>query len=102
MIDHGASLYFHHQPGDWAARAGDRFPMVREHILLAKAGRLTETHEALAARLTGEAIGGVIQDIPGEWLGDDAGGEREAYAAFLNARLRQRGWLEEAIDARGR
>jgi hypothetical protein len=102
MIDHGASLYFHHQPGDWAARAGARFPMIREHILLARAGRLRETHDALAALLTDAAIRGVVQDIPGEWLGDDASGEREAYAAFLTARLRERGWLEEAIDARGR
>jgi hypothetical protein len=101
LIDHGASLYFHHQAGDWVARAADRFPMVRDHILLAKAGSLKEAHESLSPRLTDNVIHAAVEDVPAEWLGGDAAGERAAYAAFLSARLRERGWFEEAIDARG-
>ena len=36
LIDHGATLYFHHAPG-WPAdrgRAPDPFPPIREHVLL--------------------------------------------------------------------
>ena len=38
LIDHGAALYVHHAPGDAVARAGERFPAIRDHVLLPFAG----------------------------------------------------------------
>ncbi|MGE3985428.1 MAG: HipA family kinase, partial [Dehalococcoidia bacterium] len=37
LIDHGASLYFHHAPGDWSSRSQERFALIRQHILLDQA-----------------------------------------------------------------
>ena len=56
LIDHGASLYFHH---NWPARDGtarDRkrrpFAAIRDHVLLLFAGSISEADAALAPRLT--------------------------------------------------
>ena len=38
LIDHGAALYVHHGGGDPVARAGERFPAIRDHVLLPFAG----------------------------------------------------------------
>jgi hypothetical protein len=101
LIDHGASLYFHHQPGDWQARAADRFPLIREHILLPQATRLLDTDEALRPRLTATALAAVLASVPDEWLGPGPERDRAAYAGFFSDRLgRERGWLEEALRAR--
>ena len=42
LIDHGATLYFHHSPG-WendVARARDPFPLIRTHVLINRAAAL--------------------------------------------------------------
>ena len=39
LIDHGATLYFHHSPG-WdgrSRRARDPFPLIKDHVLLRQA-----------------------------------------------------------------
>src|SRR5207253_7579720 len=44
LIDHGATLYFHHSP-EWAAnpdRARDPFPLIQQHVLLTKANGLAD------------------------------------------------------------
>src|SRR5438045_2233428 len=54
LIDHGATLYFHHAP-DWADHAGrarEPFAMIRQHVLLTKATALADVDEAMAAALT--------------------------------------------------
>ena len=48
LIDHGAALYVHHAPGDPVARAGDRFPAIRDHVLLPFAGPIPEADARLA------------------------------------------------------
>src|SRR5881394_4346025 len=47
LIDHGATLYFHHAPG-WetdTARARDPFVMIKNHVLLEHAGLLETIDE---------------------------------------------------------
>lgn len=111
LIDHGASLYFHH---NWPSRdgaaleaAGRRpFAAARDHVLLPFAGSIREADAALAPQLTPEALRAVVDLIPTEWLDDepgfaDAGEVRAAYIAYLEARLREpRDWvraLEEDV-----
>ena len=51
LIDHGATLYFHHSPG-WEAepgRARAPFPAIKDHVLLTRATMLHEVDETLAA-----------------------------------------------------
>ena len=56
LIDHGATLYFHHAPG-WAddpARPGDRFAPIKDHVLLPSASLLMDADAEMALKLTGD------------------------------------------------
>jgi hypothetical protein len=104
MIDHGASLYFHHAPG-WAAnrgRARDPFPLIKHHVLLPQADGLDQVDAELAERLTPRVIGAIVALVPDAWLsGDPDGGDRAAYARYLTDRLAApRAFVEEARRAR--
>lgn len=104
LIDHGASLYFHHAPGvDWQKRSQDRFPLIKQHILLGAAGDLRRADADLRPLLTEATICGIVEGIPDEWLENDGepGQQRRTYVDYLLARLQgERGWLEEAENAR--
>lgn len=107
LIDHGASLYFHHSwDADYLARSRKPFAQVGEHVLLPFADSLSEADARLTARLTPELIHNVIRMIPDEWLGNeqrfkDSEQQRSAYVEYLLSRLEQpRVFVEEAIDAR--
>lgn len=105
LIDHGASLYFHHRPGDWEKSAGARFPLVKDHVLLPFAGDITAAGARLAPLLTGAALSAVVAALPDEWLtGDEQfatpAAYRAAYLAYFLARLAgPRPFEEEARDA---
>ena len=104
LIDHGASLYFHH---NWPARDGSAlevasrrpFAAVRDHVLLPFAGSISEADATLAPRLTLEVLRSIVDMIPEEWLADEPGfgsveEVRSAYSAYLSSRLREpRDWV---------
>src|SRR4051794_31998980 len=95
LIDHGAALYVHHGGGDVLAGAGQRFPAIRDHVLLPYAGPIAEADERLAGRLDRPALDAIAELVPAEWTGD------APYAEHLVRRLEApRGWVEEAEDAR--
>ena len=101
LIDHGATLYFHHAPG-WeadAARARAAFPLIKEHVLLRSASELAHVDEEMARTLTPAAIDEVLAEIPDAWLTE--GATRDAYRRYLLARLEApRPFVEEAAGAR--
>ena len=110
LIDHGATLYFHHAPG-WQTeerRASDRFPLVKEHVLLRHASRLGEVDAPMAAMLTPETLAPIVEMIPDRWLLAGDGAEatdvtalRASYLRYLVERLTApRAFVEEAIGAR--
>lgn len=103
LIDHGASLYFHHgTPAlEFAARAAEPFARIAEHVLLARASGIEEADARLAPRLTSAAIDDVVGLVPDRWLGQDAAIQRTAYADYLRARASgARPFVEEASRAR--
>ena len=112
LIDHGASLYFHHAWGDWRAASKRPFAAARDHVLLPFADAISEADATLPARLTEDALRGIVDLVPDEWLRDEAAfsdtaAAREAYVEFLSRRLEEpRVWaraLEETRrDVRGR
>jgi hypothetical protein len=109
VIDHGAALYFHHAEGPYLPRSKDRFPIIREHVLLpfTSAGALRRADAAGAATLTPAVLAGIVAVIPDSWLNDPAfdgpDAHRAAYAAYLVERLvAPRAFVETAIDARTR
>jgi hypothetical protein len=102
LIDHGATLYFHHGNG-WAAdrgRARAPFPLIKDNVLLRRAGLLAEVDPEMAARLTAEIVTGIVALIPDAWL-DGEPSHRAAYARYLIERLAApRAFVEEAVRAR--
>jgi hypothetical protein len=108
LIDHGASLYFHHNWEGWETRVQSPFPLIKDHVLLHLAGDLAAAGERLRPLATEAGIRTVVRDIPESWLDDepavgDTAAVREAYVTYLTERLNgPRRWLEEAIDAQRR
>ena len=108
LIDHGATLYFHHSPR-WTAdrgRARDPFPLIREHVLLRAATTLDSVDAPMADRLTPDIIADIVDLIPASWLGDGASAGEEAtyragYRDYLLDRLTSpRAFVEEAMRGR--
>ncbi|MEO8218869.1 MAG: HipA family kinase [Acidobacteriota bacterium] len=106
LIDHGASLYFHHAWDGYLERARLSFPAIREHVLLPWASELEAVDAGLAAMLPPQVIDEILMMIPEAWLGDaqqfaNVEEHRTAYGHYLRSRLQPpRPWLEEAVRAR--
>lgn len=90
LIDHGASLYFHHSWTDWDMRR-KRFPNIKDHVLLAAASQLQEAGQLCRQILTDTSIRQVVGQVPDDWLDDPAfstpSEQREAYCTFLINRV---------------
>jgi hypothetical protein len=108
LIDHGATLYFHHAPG-WpteGARPRDPFPMIKDHVLRRFATELQAVDETLSATLTADVVTTIVNEIPDSWLaatGADVNlaRARVSYVRYLVDRLEgPRPFLEEAIGGR--
>jgi len=104
LIDHGASLYFHHAWPDTAAHHKP-FPHIKDHVLLPWAENLASVSEAFVPLLTPDRIAALVALIPDVWLTDSffesAEANRQAYADFLNHRIGQADlFVNEANEAR--
>ena len=99
VIDHGASLYFHH---GWSGGVGDpsRFASqgwdVRDHVFGSHVDRLATIDAAIG--LTDADLEAAVGEVPDPWLEPVPGAEspealRSAYVSFLSARLATRAWL---------
>ena len=108
LIDHGASLYFHHSWTDVEKAALTPFSYIRDHALLPRASRIQEADKNLRQKITPRTLRKIVGLIPDEWLmwddSDMSPAElREAYAEFLVRRLANSAiFVKEAIDARQR
>jgi hypothetical protein len=106
LIDHGASLYFHHNWGEPRVQARASFKPIKDHVLLPYASDLRAADEALTPLLTPTAFADILSQIPADWLiahpsFADAGAQRAAYLEYLTARLEApRLFVEEAEHAR--
>jgi hypothetical protein len=106
LIDHGAGLYIHHAWHDWDNNSFKSFPMIKGHVLLAKANALEEVNLSFRSLLTSERIRNISALIPDEWLNTDshfanAQENRDAYIQFLESRLKNSDlFVKEAQDAR--
>lgn len=92
LIDHGASLYFHHSWQNWEEQARRPFMQVKDHVLLPRATELDAVDAAFRPILSTERLRAIVALIPEEWLGGDspfasAEEHRQAYVHFLETRL---------------
>lgn len=98
LIDHGATLIFHHNWDGFLENAGKPFARIKDHVLLRWATELPAVDSRLAAQLTPEVIAQIVALIPEEWIEGD---ERAAYREYFMRRLESpRQWMEEAARAR--
>ncbi len=108
LIDHGASLYFHHDWGDVLDRADDPFERVRDHVLLPFAGELAGADRRARERLGGGVFEKIIGAVPDLWMQDQYRGTSPAqarviYQDYFEARLAgSRSFVEEATRAKAR
>ena len=93
LIDHGASLYFHHGwgPADRLDGSRDPFAEVKSHVLLPWASRLDDAAAKLRDTMTAGLFEEVAGLLPASWLAEDTGfpsddAHRAAYVAWLKAR----------------
>jgi len=106
LIDHGATLYFHHTWTNWEKQALNSFPLIKDHVLLPFANQLEEANRFCKQILTPEVIREVVDLIPDSWAdvaeeGFTANEVREVYYQFLNQRLENSdNFLNEANNAR--
>ena len=92
LIDHGASLYFHHSWSNWQQQAVRSFVQVKDHVLLPWATQLDDVDKAYRSVLTPERINAIVSLLPNELLTDTSTNEtaedmRKVYADFLNTRI---------------
>lgn len=106
LIDHGASLYFHHSWRDFDKAAVSPFPYVKDHALLHKASLLPETDRLMHGRITPAGIARIVDAVPSEWLVEEgrpmsADEVRQVYKDFLTRRLEaSETFVKQAVDAR--
>lgn len=106
LIDHGASLYFHHNWKNWEAHLGRTFPSIKDHVLLSRADKLEQASAEIRQTVSPPYLQEMIHLIPDEWLEEESdemapAEKRKAYIQFLTSKLdRIQDLAKEAADAR--
>ena len=108
LIDHGASLYFHHS-WDRAAAAVHRRYDARDHVLARYATDLDTAAADLAPLVTPQLLAEILAAVPDDWLADPVFADptfagpaeaRAAYLAHLTARAADpQAWLPTGVAA---
>lgn len=107
LIDHGASLYFHHTWQNWKDQAVRPFAQIANHVLLPQATELETVDKQFRAILTPEVIRGIVDLIPDVWITSSGDWEetpdevRNVYFEFLTTRIASSEiFVKAAQDAR--
>jgi hypothetical protein len=90
LIDHGASLYFHHNWDNWEEQSKRPFVAIKDHVLLPQASEIEEVDEEFKKILTPKQIKAIVDLIPDDWLQNrelSQEEEREVYVKFLENRI---------------
>jgi hypothetical protein len=105
LIDHGASLYFHHSSYDWEKHYQNPFVHIKNHVLLPQANELEQVDEEMRKLFTPEVINAVVRLVPSVWLEEnedtDTASLKEVYSNYLIHRIAQSDiFVNEAEHAR--
>jgi hypothetical protein len=91
LIDHGASLYFHHSGMNWEEQSKRPFVPVKDHVLLPQASALEAADTQAKLILTPERIAAIVSVVPDDWLTDNLDWSpdelRQIYVNFLTTRI---------------
>lgn len=83
FIDHGASLYVHHNWKTADLTTISAFPPIREHILLPWASQMEKADQIAHEKLTADVFASILEQVPEQWLFS----KKSAYLDFLTKRL---------------
>jgi hypothetical protein len=110
LIDHGAALYMHF---DWpsvdAVRVATPFTLIKQHVLLLRAGDLQAADRAAVTALTDETLRAIVASVPEELLMDPLTGDdsadvdaaRSRYVSYLRSRRNASpAFVAAAVEAR--
>lgn len=106
LIDHGASLYFHHNWDTWQEQAIKPFAPIRNHVLLPQAEQLDQADEKMKKILSSDVLRSITDLIPDSWLmhkdsDQSPAALRDVYFQFLNTRIQHSSiFVNEAKNAR--
>lgn len=92
LIDHGASLYFHHNMGSWEQLVTSPFPNISQHVLRYNGQHIRDTDMWAKSILTTALLTEIIDNIPDDWLTAASPDitvqdQRDIYKQFLTRRL---------------
>lgn len=89
LIDHGASLYFHHGHTDWQEQAIRPFALIKDHVLLRYATAMESADAKAKALLSDAKIKEIISWLPDDWFeaGVDPILQKARYVEYFTTRL---------------
>ena len=99
-------MYFHHSWNKWEENAKTTFPLIKDHVLLPKASKLSDVNESFKKILKEDTINQIIDLIPDEWLEWrelllSPTEIRDIYKEYFKIRLQHADqFVKEAQDAR--
>lgn len=100
LIDHGASLYFHHNWPTAQSKVESHFEQISEHVLLPFCDDIGSSSALAHDRLSSRELERIVSLAPDDWLVNDesdASSRRTAYVQFLSDRLRQSSIFEQEV-----
>ncbi len=98
VIDHGASLYFHHNPEAWEEQAMKPFVQIKDHVLLSKANDLEQIVAQSKSLISKDFLEEIINLIPENWIADGEIANKKMYMDFLLKRLENAHVFETQIE----
>jgi hypothetical protein len=108
LIDHGASLFFHHQWATTTDKFGSAFVAIKDHVLLRFANDVMKSGMKFKQILSLEVLQSIVALIPDAWLEGEPffashSDHREAYLDFLVKRTASSNIFEqEVMNARSK
>ena len=101
LIDHGASLYFHHDWDSAGSKVASPFELVRDHVLLPWADNMGAASRFGHQKISEAELKRIVDLVPAEWLtlNNDVPADewRERYVRFLTERLQNSVVFEEEV-----
>jgi hypothetical protein len=102
LIDHGASLFFHHQWETASDKFGSPFLAIRDHVLLRFAENINDVSQKFKSILNKDRLQSVVTLIPDEWLEGEpfftsVSDHRAAYLNFLLKRIESSNIFEQEV-----
>jgi hypothetical protein len=102
LIDHGASLYFHHHWPGAEQKIRSPFSAVQDHVLLRWADRIEEASALAHQRLSRATMENIVALVPDDWFVNNeenipAQDARARYVDILFGRLEASSMFEEEV-----